>query len=96
MHVEAVLAPVAAEYVPAPQSMHVEAVLAPVAVEYLPAPQSVHSKEPMVVLYFPAAQAEHVPPLGPVVPASHATTQSSRASLPAGEVVPTGHDKHKW
>ncbi len=39
-----------------------------VAVEYLPVPQSVHTAEPVLILYFPASQAEHVPPLGPVNP----------------------------
>jgi hypothetical protein len=36
--------------------------------EYLPAAQSVHVAVPVIILYFPPAHAEHVPPLGPVNP----------------------------
>jgi hypothetical protein len=45
--------------------------VAPVAVEYMLTPQSVHATEPVAVLYFPAAHAVHVPPLGPVYPTLH-------------------------
>ena len=83
MHVVEVEAPVAVEYLPAPQSMQVEATEAPEAVEYLPAPQSVHATEPVVVLYLPAKQAVHVPPSGPEKPATH--TQSVAASLPVAD-----------
>jgi hypothetical protein len=34
----------------------------------VPALQSVHSSLPVTFLYFPAVQAEHVPPFGPVNP----------------------------
>jgi len=39
--------------------------VAPTAAEYVLAPQSVHTAAPVVVLYFPAAQAEQAP-AGPV------------------------------
>ena len=52
------------EDLPAGQSGHTEAPIA----EYLPALQSVHPALPMTILYVPAAQAEHVPPFGPVNP----------------------------
>jgi hypothetical protein len=42
--------------------------VAPVAVEYVLTPQSVHVAAPATILYFPAAHASHVPPLGPVYP----------------------------
>ena len=37
-----------------------------VVVEYLPVPQLVHAIEPVILLYFPAVQAVHKPPSGPV------------------------------
>ena len=45
--------------------------------------QSVHALLPVTILYFPAVQAVHGPPLGPVYPRvqTHATT----ALLPTGE-----------
>ena len=73
-------APVAVEYVLAPQSRHVASTEAPVAAEYLPAPQSRHAAEPVPILYFPAPHAVHAPPSGPEKPATH--TQSVAASLP--------------
>jgi len=71
VHVTDIEAPVAVEYVPAPQSRHVAEVEAPVAAEYLPAPQSAHAAEPVLVLYFPGAQAKHDPLSGPVYPVLH-------------------------
>jgi hypothetical protein len=61
-------APIVGEYLPAGQDMQANAVVAPVAVKNLPALQSVHPALPVTILYFPAAQAEHVPPFGPVKP----------------------------
>jgi hypothetical protein len=58
----------AAEYVPAGQKRQMTSEFAPIVAEYLPALQSVHPALPVTILYFPAAQAEHVPPLGPVKP----------------------------
>lgn len=66
--VAAAEAPVAAEYVPAPQS--VQTVLA-IRVAYFPAAQSVHTALPVTVLYLPATQPVHAPPLGPVKPTLH-------------------------
>jgi hypothetical protein len=34
----------------------------------VPAPQSVHAAAPVTILYFPATQVVHGPPLGPVDP----------------------------
>jgi hypothetical protein len=82
-HVAATDAPTVSEYLPAAQLVHVVEVEAPVAVEYLPALQSVHASEPVVVLYFPAPHAVHVPPSGPEKPATH--TQSVAASLPVAD-----------
>ena len=58
----------AAEYVPAGQKRQMTSEFAPIVGEYLPALQSVHPALPVTILYFPAAQAEHVPPFGPVKP----------------------------
>jgi hypothetical protein len=67
----------------------VSAAIAPVVVEYVLALQSVHATLPVTVLNFPATQAVHVPPSGPVEPAGHANEkQSSSASLPTGEDLP--------
>jgi hypothetical protein len=44
----------------------VAAVVAPTVGEYVPVPQFVHASVPVVVLYFPAVQAAHTPPFGPV------------------------------
>ena len=57
--------------------------------EYVPARQSVHATVPVVVLYFPASQAVHRPPFGPVKPALQA--QAASAELSIGEVEPAGH-----
>ena len=71
------------------------AVVAATVVEYLPAPQSVHAAEPVAVLYFPAAHETHDCASGPVEPAGQFEfTQSSRASLPAGELDPAGQAVH--
>ena len=67
-HAPAADAPVAAENVPTPQSRHVMATEDPVTAEYLPTPQSRHVAAPVTILYFPATQPTHVPPLGPVNP----------------------------
>lgn len=89
VHVEAAVAPTAAEYVPKPQCVHAEA---PASVEYVPAPQLVHTPLPMVVLYFPASHKAHDVWFGPVEPAGQGgTAQAPRAVLPAGELVPSGH-----
>ena len=54
-----------------------------------------HAALPVVVLYFPATQAVHGPPSGPVNPAlQDAETQALTAELPPGEVVPAGHETH--
>jgi hypothetical protein len=61
-------APIVGEYLPAGQEMQASAVDAPVVVKNLPTLQSVHPTLPVTILYFPAVQAEHVPPFGPVNP----------------------------
>ena len=50
------------------QVRQVLAAVAPTVAEYVLAPQSVHAAVPVTILYFPAAHAVHVPPLGPVNP----------------------------
>lgn len=50
-----------------------------------------HASLPTVGLYFPAAHEAHDCASGPVKPAAQpACTQSARASLPAGELLPAG------
>jgi hypothetical protein len=49
----------------------------------------VHETEPVVVLYFPATHAVHVPPFGPVKPTLH--VQAARAELEIGELELVGH-----
>ena len=57
------------------------------------AAQLVHSVEPVTVLNFPAAQAEHVPPSGPVCP--RAQRQAETAVCPVADVTEfTGHCRH--
>ena len=51
-----------------------------------------HIALPVVDLYFPAAQAAHVPPSGPVYPALH--VQAVTAELCPRALVLTGHCKH--
>jgi hypothetical protein len=57
--------------------------------EYVPAAQSMHASLPVLILYFPEAQAEHAPPFGPVDPALH--LQAVSAELVLGEVEFGGH-----
>lgn len=59
------------EFVLEGHAVHTIASTAATAAEYVPAPQSVHGALPIVSLYFPAVQAVHVPPLGPVKPKLH-------------------------
>ncbi len=54
-------------------------------VEYVPAPQSLHPPAPTTALYFPAAHAMHVPPLGPVCP--RAQRQAETAVCPVADVT---------
>jgi hypothetical protein len=75
-------------------SRQVDETLAPTVVEYVAVPQSVHVALPLVVLYFPATQAVHGPPSGPVNPALQVGTQALTDKLPLGEVVPAGQVKH--
>lgn len=91
VHVATKDAPVAVEYLPAPQSIQVDCAKAPTVSEYLPAAQSVHAALPTVGLYLPAAHEAHDCASGPVKPAAQPScTQSARASLPAGELLPAG------
>ena len=81
----------AVKYLPAPQSIQVDSATAPTVSEYLPAAQSVHAALPTVGLYLPAAHEAHDCASGPVKPAAQPScTQSARASLPAGELLPAG------
>jgi hypothetical protein len=88
-HVLASAAPTATENLPSSHSAHVPAVVAAKTTENVPAPQSVHATEPEPVLYFPAAHAAHVPPLGPVYP--RLQTQLVSVDDPAIDCVSAGH-----
>ena len=70
-HVITAEAPVVVEYLPAMQPVQVLSAEAPGVLEYLPAPQSMHEAAPVTALNFPAPHATHLPPFGPVCPASH-------------------------
>ena len=77
MQVLAAVAPVVAEYLPAPQLMQVLAVVAPTVGEYVPAPQLVHTLDvvaPTVGEYPPAKQFVHaaLPEFVLYLPAKHA------------------------
>jgi hypothetical protein len=88
VHIEAAEAPVAIEYVPAPQLVHVATKEAPVAVEYLPAMQSRHvaTKEaPVAVEYLPALQSVHA--TEPVVVLYFPAAQAEHVP-PSGPVNP--------
>ena len=50
---------------PARHCKHTDGVVAPDAVEYDPASHELHAAEPDCLLYLPAAQITHIPPLGP-------------------------------
>ena len=63
--------------------------VAPTVVEYLPLLHSVQASEPVLILYFPATHAVHVPPSLPVKPASQ--MQSMRSLLPSGAMELAGH-----
>ncbi len=59
------------EYLPAMQPVQVLSAESPEVLEYFPPPQSMHEAAPVTALNFPAPHATHVPPFGPVWPASH-------------------------
>jgi hypothetical protein len=83
-HAEAVVTPVAAEYVPAPQLMHVSATDAPTVAEYLPAAQSVQSALPAVAEYLPATHAtQELSVVAPGVIRYLPASQSVQPALPA-------------
>ena len=69
-------------------SRHADTFVAPTNTEYVPGGHAVHDAAP-VALYFPAAHAVHVPPSGPVQPATH--VHAPRVVLSAGERVLSGH-----
>ena len=71
VHVAATAAPSAVENLPTSQLVQVLSKEAPTAVEYLPLIQSVQGWAPCVALYLPATHISHVPPSGPVYPATH-------------------------
>ena len=71
------------------QVAHVASAVAASVEEYFPVPQLVQTALPVAILYFPAAQGEHTPPLGPVYPTLQ--VQTSRAVLATGELELAGH-----
>ena len=84
----------AGDVMPAGQVRHVVATVAARFEEYVPGPQSVHATEPVALLYFPVAHAEHMPS-GPVYPALHGgKMHAALAVLAAGEFVPTRQPTH--
>lgn len=84
-----IVAPVAAEYLPVAHFTQELSAVAPVVARYVPAPQLVHATLPVTLLYFPAAQSEHVPPSGPVYPMSQTKSLESERVR-----VLTGFDTH--
>lgn len=71
VHVVETEAPSAVEYLPTSQLMQVLSKEAPTVVEYLPLIHNVQGWAPCVSLYLPATHISHVPPSGPVYPATH-------------------------
>ncbi len=71
---------------------HVAVSVAPTVVEYVPTAQSVHAAMTVAILYLPASQAVHVPPLGPVNPTLH--VQAATAKLAIGELELDGQLVH--
>jgi hypothetical protein len=71
-------------YVPGGQSRHAETDDEPLMTEYLPGAHAVQLADPVDSLCFPATQAVHVSPLGPVKPALQA--QCVKTVLPEGEL----------
>jgi hypothetical protein len=67
------------------QGRQVIAAVAPTVAEYVLAAQSVHAASPGAVLYFPATQPTHVPPLGPVYP--RLQRQAETAVCPVADVT---------
>ncbi len=57
--------------------------------EELSAGQFAQAASPDAILYFPASQAEHEPPLRPVYPATH--EQFKEFVLPEGEMLLDPH-----
>lgn len=76
-----------------PPAAHAGQVLAPAVAENVPAAQSVHAKLPLLVLYWPAAHAEHGPPSAPVYPALQA--QAAAAELALGELELVAQGVHR-
>jgi hypothetical protein len=88
--------------------VHTVALVAATAVEYAPAGQLMHAPEPVTVLYWPAAHAEHWPPFGPVYPALQAqfvcdpllgpvnefAGHKLQLGLPSGDHSPSAQLKH--
>jgi hypothetical protein len=68
-HVAELLCPVAAENLPAPQSVHTALEVAPVLVEYLPAAHASQAALPVTALYVPSMHRVQLPAV-PVEPAA--------------------------
>ncbi len=80
------------EVFPAGHARQVVAIVAPAVEEYVLAPQSVHKTDPVVVLYLPATQEVHGPPLGPVYPVLQTHPMISPAADALVVIVFAGHD----
>jgi hypothetical protein len=89
LQVELADAPVAVEYVPAPQLVHSAA---PTTVEYFPVPQTVQRADPPDILYLPSTHTVQIPPSGPDEPALQ--LQFVKVVLPAGEMEFDGQALH--
>ena len=85
-------APSTVEYLPTSQVMHLLSEEAPTVVEYLPLIHNVQGWSPCAALCLPATHISHVPPSGPVYPATH--RQLVLRLLPLGEIEFSGHDMH--
>jgi hypothetical protein len=95
-HAEAVVTPVAAEYVPALQSRHVAAADAPNVAEYLPVAQSVQSALPAVTEYLPATHAtQELSVVAPGVIRYLPASQSVQVLVPVIALyLPATHAEH--
>ncbi len=83
------------EYRSVPHFEQFARLTAPTKLEDVPAGHRVHTALPLLGLYFPATQAVHGPPSGPVKPALQAEViQAVTDELPLGEMEPAGQVMH--
>jgi len=73
------------EFLFAKQDSQTTDVFAATVDEYVPAAHSVQLALPVIFLNFPATQAEHVPPSGPVYPGIHLQSEIVLNDVEKGE-----------